>query len=427
MIFNALIRASLCLGVPFICCDIASAQPLPPIPPIPKSENLPPIAAVRSLTFDTSGRNLPPIPAVRSRVPIPKFPKIQNLPAVQSPPNTAPNAALPNTQAGVEKSFTLPPIPKIRKSGAGQAVPIPQPSSAQVASPAAVAASAVAPAPEAPAAAPVASAPSSSPASGPIISGSPKTTSSHSRREITIYADTSVGFDRQSLVDTPTGPLTIDNRFISRLTLTGEYPLSNRTDVSLGVPYVYQTARATSAEGTLRRKGQGIGDMDFYISHRFPSLAGGLRFSAGAGVVLPTGKAFHLNDNQLRTGSGFYQPYVHLSVRKMMVPLQFYVSADYGTSIARRVDGDRANLPNSYGGEVGFYYALGPQFSSRSGLSYGKTNSPFIGTSGSTTAYLRQALSYQTNNQTSITASLDAGLTDDSTDAYFQLSAISTF
>lgn len=236
-----------------------------------------------------------------------------------------------------------------------------------------------------------------------------------------------MGFDRQSLVNTPTGPLTIDNRHIGRLTITGEYPLSRRTDVSLSIPYVYQTARTTSAAGTFRRKGQGIGDMDLYVSQRFPTIAGGLQFSAGAGVVLPTGKAFNLTTNQLRTGSGFYQPYVHVSIRKMMVPLQFYVSADYGASLARRVDGNRANLPNSYGGEIGFYYALGPQFSTRNGISYGKTNSPFIGASGSTTAYLRQALSYQTNNRTSITASIDAGLTDDSTDAYIQLSAISSF
>lgn len=263
------------------------------------------------------------------------------------------------------------------------------------------------------------------PADDPTLPATPR--KSRQRQEITLYVNTSFGFDRQSLINTDSGPVEIEDRRINRLTVTGEYPLASRTDISLSVPYVYQTARTTSVSGTLRQTGQGLGDLDLYLSHRFPEIGRGLRLSAGVGMVLPTGKAFNLRPDQLRTGTGYYQPYVNVSVRKLMVPLQLFANFDYGTSLSRRVDGEKTRLPDSYGGELGFYYALGPQFNTRTSLSVSQTSSPFVGAPGSTTAYLTQGLTYYSGNSTVISGSIDAGLTDDSTDAYLSLTVVKTY
>jgi hypothetical protein len=140
-------------------------------------------------------------------------------------------------------------------------------------------------------------------------------------------------------------------------------------------------------------------------------------------MVLPTGRdPFGLGPFDLPTGNGFFQPVARFSVRKLRVPLQLYAAVNLAQAIPRTVDGQRLRLPASYGGEVGFSYAIGPEFTMSTSLSGNRVSSPFLLGTGVHVGYLTQALNYNSGGNTSMRASVDMGLTDSSTDAYLGLS-----
>jgi hypothetical protein len=217
-------------------------------------------------------------------------------------------------------------------------------------------------------------------------------------------------------------------RRIRTLDVAVEYPLSNVSSVIASVPYIDQraTLRSPILNGVLA--GRGLGDIGVYYQRLFPEIARGTDINVSVGMVLPTGRdPFGLGVGQLPTGVGFYQPVARVTVRKLRVPLQFFASVDYGTSFSRNIGGTRVDLPDSYGAELGFNYALGPEFSSETSVSWNRVSSPFINVPGASVAYLSQALTYQANRSTSIRGAVDVGLTDDSTDAFLGLSLNSSF
>jgi hypothetical protein len=271
-----------------------------------------------------------------------------------------------------------------------------------------------------------------SPATGATQSGTPGTASAsprpRERHEITASIDGRLGFDKQSVVlGTPAVGGTVRRR-IRTLDLSLEYPLSDRSSVFLTVPYVDQRATLSSPLGGASRRGHGLGDIGMYFQHRFPEIARGTELDVTVGMVLPTGKdSFEVAPDELPTGVGFYQPVARVMLSKMRVPMQFYGALDYGTAFSRHLGGVSVDLPDSYGGEVGFYYSLGPEFTSQTSVSVSKITSPFIDVPGSTVGYLSQSLTYQATRSTSLRGSIDVGLTDDSTDAFVGFSLNSTF
>lgn len=240
------------------------------------------------------------------------------------------------------------------------------------------------------------------------------------RRPITFYVDTRFGFDKQSTIVNVPFPLQVDvQRRIRSVVLAGEYPLSEKTRVFVSVPFIDQTTRSRSTFGTIRQSGRGVGDAALFVERRFPEIARGTEASLALGMQFPTGRSqFETGANRLPTGVGFYQPLLRATIRKLRVPLQFYAAVDYGTSLSRRVNGSKLRLPDSYGGEIGFYYTLGPEFTAQTGLSSSRLTSPFVFDSGARVAYLSQSLTYRTGDTTSLRGSVDVGLTDDSTDAF---------
>ncbi len=251
------------------------------------------------------------------------------------------------------------------------------------------------------------------------------------RREITASIDARAGFDRQTVVfGNPGNPDVAGTakRRIGSLNLSLSYPLSAQSSVFVSVPYIDQRETLNSSLGTASLRGRGLGDLGFYMQHRFPEIAKGTELSVSLGMIVPTGKdSFNLAPNELPTGVGFYQPVARVMLRKLRVPLQLYGAVDYGTSFSRNVGGSRLRLPNSYGGELGFYYAMGPELTSQTSVSVSKVTSPFVDARGATVGYLSQALTYQANQRTSLRASVDVGLTEDSTDAFAGLSINSNF
>ncbi len=275
-----------------------------------------------------------------------------------------------------------------------------------------------------------------SPTTGGTQSGTPGTASGtadasakpSSSRQISASLDALIGFDRQTVVLGNPGVAGTTKRRIGSLNLSLSYPLSPQTNVFLSVPYIDQRATVNSSLGRASLHGRGLGDLGFYVQHRFPEIARGTELSVSLGMVLPTGKdSFNLAPNELPTGVGFYQPVTRVTLRKLRVPLQLYGAVDYGTSFSRNVGGTRLRLPDSYGGELGFYYAMGPELSSQTSVNVSKVTSPFVDARGATVGYLSQSLTYQANQRTSVRASVDVGLTEDSTDAFAGLSLNSTF
>ena len=268
------------------------------------------------------------------------------------------------------------------------------------------------------------------PASGGTQSGEPGTAPPvpGSRREINVSLDGRLGFDKQTVALAAPAGVGIVRRRISSVDLSVEYPFSDVSSVSLVVPWVDQRATLDSPIGSALRRGRGLGDIGIYFQHRYPEIARGTELGISVGLVTPTGKdAFSLAPNELPTGVGFYQPVARVTLRKMRLPLQFYGAFDYGTAFSRNIGGTRVHLPDSYGGELGFYYAMGPEFISQTSVSVSKVTSPFIDAPGSTVAYLSQAFHYQANLVTRLRASIDVGLTEDSTNAFAGLSLNRSF
>lgn len=273
-----------------------------------------------------------------------------------------------------------------------------------------------------------------SPTTGGTQSGTPGTASGaadasakpRSSRLISASLDTLLGFDRQTVVfGNPGSPGVAGTakRRIGSLNLSLSYPLTPQMNVFVSVPFIDQRETLNSSLGTATLRGRGLGDLGFYLQHRFPEVARGTELSVSLGMVVPTGKdSFHLAPDELPTGVGFYQPVARVTLRKLRVPLQLYGAVDYGTSFSRNVGGTRLRLPDSYGGELGFYYAMGPELTSQTSVSVSKVTSPFVDARGATVGYLSQSLTYQANQRTSVRASIDVGLTEDSTDAFAGLS-----
>ncbi len=256
----------------------------------------------------------------------------------------------------------------------------------------------------------------------------PAGTPESGRRRVTTYADLSFGFDGQTIVVAdPTPREARIRRRIRVLNVSAEYPLGPRTNLAVGVPLVGQSVQFRGVSNTTLR-GNGIGDVSVVVQRRSPESKRGVETGIALGLVLPTGKdTFELRPNELPTGNGFYQPFVRLSLRKLRVPLQLFGSVNYGQGLSRTVNGERFRLPASYGGEIGFSYALGPEFSVSTSLNANRLSSPFLLDAGQNVAYLSQSLSYNSGGDTSFRANADLGLTDDSTDAFVGVSLRRTF
>jgi hypothetical protein len=254
-----------------------------------------------------------------------------------------------------------------------------------------------------------------------------------SPREIRLYVSNAFGYDKESAIfDAPKGALLVAKRRIYSLTVSAEHSLGDKTTVSVLVPYIHQTARLTARDNSRSASrtvtGQGIGDIALYLERNFPDIAKATELAVAVGMQFPTGKdSFRPGGDELPTGVGFYQPLARVTLRKIRVPLQLYVTANYATAFSRKVDGEKVTLPDSYSGEIGYYYTLGPEFTTGTSLMLGKESSPFILGPGSNVGYLTQSLTYKSGGSTSLQASVNVGLTEDSTDAYFGFTFLKDF
>jgi hypothetical protein len=257
----------------------------------------------------------------------------------------------------------------------------------------------------------------------------PVATAPRGRKPISVSVDTRFGFDKAKVFVPDIIPFEVGvRRRIRTMVISGSYPVSPRTRVSVNVPFISQITTSSVGSQKLIQRGSSVGDVSFWVDHSIPKPNRKLELGVSGGLIVPTGNdPFNLAPTQLATGLGFYQPAVRLSVRTQSVPLQFFGSVDYSSSFSRSFNGVKRKLPASYGGEAGIFYSLGPEWTTQSSISLGKSSSPVLQDSGATVGYLTQALNYRTGNRTSFRGSIDVGFTDESTDAYFGLSLNSSF
>ena len=248
-------------------------------------------------------------------------------------------------------------------------------------------------------------------------------------KQITIAADLQYGSDTQSvLVVLPEPFLAQIKRQVFSTVITAQYPLAPRTNLALSVPYISQTTRGEAPGASIRQSGRGLGDVGVFLEQRFPEIARGAEVDITLGMLFPTGTdSNNLAPNELPTGVGFYQPLARVRISKMRVPLQIYTAFDYGTSLARNVNGVSTKLPVSVGIEAGFYYAISPEFTAQTALKWSRISSPFVFENASNVGYLSQSLTYNTGANTALQASVDAGLTPDALDFFFSLSLLNRF
>jgi len=249
------------------------------------------------------------------------------------------------------------------------------------------------------------------------------------RRQITVYTDLQFGYDKQQVLIAAPGPFLADvRRQIRNFVVTAQYPLSSKTNISLSIPYISQTATINTPGGKFRQSGNGVGDIGLFAERRFPEVARGTEVALTVGMLFPTGKdPFTVGSNQLPTGLGFYQPVVRARISKMRVPLQFYGAVDFGTSLSRDLNGRRVKLPASYGTELGFLYSISPEFTAQTAVKWSRISSPFTFETDSTVAYLSQGLTFTAGADTSFQAAVDAGLTEDALDLFLSLSYVRRF
>lgn len=250
-------------------------------------------------------------------------------------------------------------------------------------------------------------------------------------RIVRISLDTRLGFDREDIflgatrsVLRPDAVKATARRFVSSTVLSAESPLNRNTFLSLTVPHLYQTVRL-SAPGQPARtlRANGVGDLSVVLERRLPDIGRGMSLSLGAGLQFPTGRSpFSLGAGELPTGEGFYQTLLRAGVQKIRVPLQLYGALDYQTAFSRRFDGRRERLPDSYGGQIGFAYATGPEFTAQTSVSLRKASSPLRFQPSTTEGYLTEALTYRPGGRDVYQGTVDVGLTEDSLDLWLGLS-----
>jgi hypothetical protein len=267
------------------------------------------------------------------------------------------------------------------------------------------------------------------PQKNPAVPVSETQNKAKTKRDVTIHTSVRYGYDKQQLLLTTPGPFLADvRRQIRTLVVTAQVPLSDRTSLALSVPYISQTTRVNGPTGTFKQRGNGVGDIGVFLERRFPEIARGTEVALTLGMLMPTGKdPFNLGDTELPTGLGFYQPLARVRISKMRVPMQFYTAFDYGTSLARDVNGTRRKLPNSFGVEAGFYYNISPEFTAQTSVQWSQISSPYTFETDSHVAYLSQSLSYNHGPDSSLEAGVDVGLTDDAVDFFLSLAYAKRF
>lgn len=250
---------------------------------------------------------------------------------------------------------------------------------------------------------------------------------------VTFTVDNRSGFSRQSIIVSSDGNSNLlverdTERFISATTFVVERPLVRNSTVTVVVPYINQTLRVSGLGQSRTRRANGIGDVSVLFEQRFPEIAEGTELTLAAGMQLPTGKdPYHLGARDLPTGLGHYQPTFQATLYKLLVPIQVFGRAEYSTAFSRRVAGHTVRLPDSYGGQFGFAYNIGPQLATQTSVSLRKVSSPLLLGPGATVGYFSQSLTYRAGPTTNYSGSVDIGLTRDSIDFLLGLAVRSRF
>lgn len=223
------------------------------------------------------------------------------------------------------------------------------------------------------------------------------------------------------------------------------YAVSDRLEVEARIPYVYRSDRITTlsqnnaaATQTYELDGGAMGDLELSARYQLnqPSRGGAI-FVAGARIKSDTGLgAFEVDRDQdgvateLATGSGFWGVQGSVSMLYPTDPVVLFANASYLYNIGKDIDQTvgtttigHVDPGDSIGAGFGFGFALNPRFSYSLGYSHAfimETESEIGATTQRSTSLqvgtLQMGMSFRATERTTISTSVDVGVTADAPD-----------
>jgi hypothetical protein len=227
--------------------------------------------------------------------------------------------------------------------------------------------------------------------------------------------------------------------------LAARYALTDRLEVEARVPYIYRNDRittlaqnSTQTTRTFELNGGEVGDIE--VSARYQlnrGLHGAPLWVASARVKSDTGKGpFDVARDEdgaateLATGSGFWGVQGGVSVLYPSDPVVLFANVSYLYNVARDVDRTFGSVTvghvdpgDSISGGFGFGFALNPRFSYSLGYTHSyvmETETELNGTLQTSNALqvgtLQFGMSFRATERTTLSTSVDVGVTRDAPD-----------
>ena len=223
------------------------------------------------------------------------------------------------------------------------------------------------------------------------------------------------------------------------------YAVTDRLEVEARLPYIYRNDRittlsqnSTSTTRTFELSGGDVGDLEVSVRYQLnQGRNGSPLWVASARVKSDTGRGpFDLARDaqgvatELATGSGFWGVQGGVSVLYPSDPVVLFANASYLYNIERDVDRTFGSVTignvdpgDSISGGFGFGFALNPRFSYSLGYSHSyvmETETELNDTTQSSSALqvgtLQFGMSFRATERTTVSTSVDVGVTNDAPD-----------
>jgi hypothetical protein len=205
------------------------------------------------------------------------------------------------------------------------------------------------------------------------------------------------------------------------------YEINDRTSVTLVLPYVRREDEITVEGGSVKTRGQGLGDIQVRFERTQPNLGktaweGSVELDLG----LPTGKSIYsAGENQSPLGIGHYEIGGVLGARRIFDPFSFNVSLGVVYDLPRTVQGTRIAPGLGYSAQTGIGFALSDRWVLAEQMSFTRRPNVFLSsptdaqTASTDQSYLSHSLIRTLRGGDSLRMNFNVGLNSASSDYGF--------
>lgn len=208
------------------------------------------------------------------------------------------------------------------------------------------------------------------------------------------------------------------------------YEINDRSSVTLILPYVRRQDEIGVEGGSVKTRGQGLGDVQLRFEKTQPRLRntawdGSIEFDLG----IPTGKSiYNLGKNQSPLGIGHYEIGGLVGVRRIFDPVSFNASLGVIYDVPRTVQGTRIAPGLGYSAQTGIGFALSDKWVLSEQMSYTRRPNVFLSsptdaqTVSTDQSYLSHSLIRSVRGGGSLRVNFTIGLNPASSDRGFGIS-----